>query len=156
MERLQHRYMIDNVVMLIEGTRNKEKTARLLEKINPLGRFEGITDIVYFEGDNFADLYHIVLVDSPVGSYFQQFLEDMLLAMNKQRTIEDIEKYFRNISPEELRIKLNKLWLEEMYGICQTYGGCTSEIMVDLLKFEADCTTIHIIYHSLDNPELNT
>ena len=62
--------MIDNVVMLIEGTRNKEKTARLLEKINPLGRFEGITDIVYFEGDNFADLYHIVLVDSPVGIYF--------------------------------------------------------------------------------------
>lgn len=28
--------------------------------------------------------------------------------------------------------------------------------MTDLLKFEADCMTIHIIYHSLDNPELNT
>lgn len=37
--------------------------------------------------------------------------------MPAKRTIEDIEKYFRNISPEHIRIMLNKLWLEEMYTL---------------------------------------
>jgi hypothetical protein len=50
--------MIDNVIMLIEGVKKKtESTSQLLDKINPLGRFDGITDIVYFEGDIFADIY---------------------------------------------------------------------------------------------------
>jgi hypothetical protein len=37
---------------------------------------------------------------------------------------------------------LDRLWMEDMYALVQTYGGTSTEILVDLLKYEADTTTI--------------
>jgi hypothetical protein len=37
---------------------------------------------------------------------------------------------------------LDKLWLEEMYQLVQTFGGTSTELLFDLLKYEADTTTL--------------
>ena len=53
------------------------------------------------------------------------------------------------MKPEEIKNYLKKIWLEYFYHFCKTLNPTTSEIMEDLLKYEADCQTIQIVYNSL-------
>jgi len=47
------------------------------------------------------------------------------------------------MKPEFIRTSLKKMWLEDFYDFCETKLSDTSkEIMIDLLKFEADLKTI--------------
>jgi V-type H+-transporting ATPase subunit d len=157
LEKSSHRYMIDNVINLIEGNKNREKEDKLLKGIDPLGEFEGIGDIVHFRGEDFSELYHIVLIDSPVGEYFQRYLESIISNLDgDKRTLDQIHKQFNEITPEMLRTSLRKLWIEDMYEMTKTFNPTSREILQDLIKFEADCITIQIIYNSLSNPDLNT
>jgi V-type H+-transporting ATPase subunit d len=155
LERLSHKYMIDNVVTLIEGTRNQEPEERLLAGTNPLGHFTGMKDIINFHGEDFAELYHIVLIDTPVGEYFQRFIEEFIDTSSLEgRTLEDVHRQFREVTPELLRITLQKIWLEELHSFCQNVNPTSRELLNDLLCFEADCMTIQIIYNSLNVPDL--
>lgn len=56
---------------------------------------------------------------------------------------------------QNLRVLLRKMWLEDLYEICLGLNGTSREILEDLLKFEADCMTIQILYNSISNDELN-
>lgn len=58
--------------------------------------------------------------------------------------------------PEEVRIALKKQWLEQFYEFIMTKCNQETQLfMDDLLKFEADCMTIQVIYNSIGNKELN-
>jgi len=47
------------------------------------------------------------------------------------------------MKPEYIRTSLKKLWLEEFYRFCSTkLNSFSTEILDDLLKFEADFKTI--------------
>lgn len=50
---------------------------------------------------------------------------------------------------EIIRNTLYKSYLEDFSAYCQTLGGPTSEIMADVLEFEADRRTINITVNSL-------
>lgn len=155
LEKLSHRFMIDNVVSLIEIIKNKDANkSKYLH--DPLGYFRGMEDILRFDGEDIAELYQIVLIDTPVGEYFNRLLEDLINAgamMN--RSLDDVHRQFAEITPEILRISLKKMWLEDLHELCKELNPTSTEVLIDLFKFEADCMTIQIIYNSLNNPDLN-
>jgi V-type H+-transporting ATPase subunit d len=55
--------MIDNVVNMIEGLKNKVDIEILLANIDPLGWFPEIRNIKVLEGDDYTSLYKDVLID---------------------------------------------------------------------------------------------
>jgi V-type H+-transporting ATPase subunit d len=155
LEKISHRFMIDNVVNMIEVIKNKD-IRRLKTAPDPLGNFRGMEDILRFNGDDIAELYQIVLIDTPVGDYFNRLLEDLINAGAMQnRSLDDVHRQFAEITPEILRISLRKMWLEDLHELSKKLNPTSTEVLLDLIKFEADCMTIQIIYNSLNNPELN-
>ncbi|OMJ68663.1 hypothetical protein SteCoe_33821 [Stentor coeruleus] len=155
LEKVSHRFMIDNVVNMIEVIKNKD-VKRLKIAPDPLGYFRGMEDILRFDGEDVAELYQIVLIDTPVGDYFNRLLEDLINAGAMQnRSIDDVQRQFAEITPEILRISLRKMWLEDLHDLCKGLNSTSKDVLLDLVKFEADCMTIQIIYNSLNNPDLN-
>lgn len=156
LDKISHKYMIDNVVNMIEIIKNKDINRKRQAQPDPLGYFRGIEGILRFESDDIAELYQIVLIDTPVGDYFQRLLEDIIKAGAMQnRSLEDVHRQLAEITPEVLRISLKKMWLEDLYDLCRGLNGISKDILEDLIKFEADCMTIQIIYNSISNEELN-
>lgn len=68
--------MIDNVVNMIEGIKNKVDPETLLANADPLGYFPEMKNMKVLEGDDYTGLYKDVLIDTPVGPYFMKFLEE--------------------------------------------------------------------------------
>ena len=60
-------YMIDNVILLITGTLHERDTHELLERCHPLGVFDTMPALCV--ATNVEELYHSVLVETPLGSY---------------------------------------------------------------------------------------
>jgi len=150
------KYMIDNVVNMIEGIKNKVDFEILYENRDPLGDFPEIKNMRIADADDFGTLYSTVLIDTPVGPYFIKFLEqytegDQNISMN------EIQQFFKEVKPEEIRTSLKKLWLEDFFRFCEEHLSPTSQdFMLDILKFEADFKTIQIIYNSIGNRELSS
>lgn len=59
--------MIDNVVNMIEGLKNKVDLDVLLANIDPLGWFPEIKNIKVLEGDDYTGLYKDVLIDVKIN-----------------------------------------------------------------------------------------
>lgn len=79
------------------------------------------------------ELYREIVVDTPLAPYFAECVSlDDLTALNI----------------EIIRNTLYKAYLEDFYQYCQKLGGATSEIMSELLEFEADRRAINITLHS--------
>lgn len=87
---MQARYMIDNLVNMIEGIKNKVETDILLSNADPLGYFPEMKNIKVLEGDDYAGLYRDVLIDTPLGPYFMRFIEDACENMGDNRTLNEI------------------------------------------------------------------
>lgn len=86
-------YMIENVFMLLEGARRGQSRQELSSKIHPLGRFDNIESIIEFQGEVFSEIYHIVLIDSPVGEYFEKYLSTEINAqISQNRTFEEVHR----------------------------------------------------------------
>ena len=107
--------MIDNVVNMIEGLKNKIDIEVLLSNIDPLGWFPEIKNIKVLEGDDYANLYRDVLIDTPIGVYFMKFLDESIENMHENRTMNDIQNLFKEMKPEYIRTSLKKMWLEDFY-----------------------------------------
>ncbi len=75
---MQYEYMIDNIMLLLKGTLSGRNTEELIQQCHPMGLFDNSTMklIPLFEASpkGYQDLYQTVLVDTPVGPYFSQFL----------------------------------------------------------------------------------
>merc|ERR1719409_413167 len=73
--------MIENVVMIIQNSMNNKKPSEMLEKLHPMGVFAGINTIMADRYDHTAkgvdDMYRIFLVDTPIGPYFEKYLQQL-------------------------------------------------------------------------------
>lgn len=65
LDYMTYQYMIDNVILLITGTLHARDTHELLDRCHPLGMFEGMAALCV--ATNVAELYNLVLVDTPIG-----------------------------------------------------------------------------------------
>jgi V-type H+-transporting ATPase subunit d len=113
--------MIDNIVLLLQGTIHQRPIAELISKCHPLGSFEQM-EAIHVAGTP-AELYNAVLVDTPLANYFTGCISE-----------EDLDE----MNIEIIRNTLYKSYIEDFYAFCEKLGGDTGEIMCKLLSFEAD------------------
>lgn len=135
MDYLTYGYMIDNVALLITGTLHERDTRELLERCHPLGVFE--TMPVLCVATNVEELYNSVLVETPLAPYFKNTLSSV-----------DLDE----LNIEIIRNTLYKSYLEDFHQFCTTEPGLagtpTSELMSEILSFEADRRAINITLNS--------
>lgn len=135
MEYLTYGYMIDNVALLITGTLHERDTRELLERCHPLGWFE--TMPVLCVATNIEELYNSVLIETPLAPYFKGSLSH-----------QDLDE----LNIEIIRNTLYKNYLEDFYKFVtenpELKGTPTSEVMAEVLGFEADRRAINITLNS--------
>ena len=135
MQYLTYGYMIDNVALLITGTLHEKDTRELLERCHPLGWFE--TMPVLCVATNIEELYNSVLVETPLAAYFKGSLSH-----------QDLDE----LNIEIIRNTLYKNYLEDFYRYVtedpELSGTPTSEVMAEILSFEADRRAINITLNS--------
>ncbi|KAL8801079.1 MAG: hypothetical protein Q9182_004718 [Xanthomendoza sp. 2 TL-2023] len=135
MEYLTYGYMIDNVALLITGTLHERDTRELLERCHPLGWFE--TMPVLCVATNIEELYNSVLIETPLAPYFKGSLSH-----------QDLDE----LNIEIVRNTLYKNYLEDFHRFVnedpEIQGTPTSEVMTQVLAFEADRRAINITLNS--------
>ncbi|WVN88488.1 uncharacterized protein L203_103699 [Cryptococcus depauperatus CBS 7841] len=131
MDYITYAYMIDNVILLTLGTLHERDTHELLERCHPLGVFDTMPALCV--ATNVEELYHSVLVETPLAPYFRDCL-----------SAQDLD----DLNIEIIRNSLYKAYLEDFHKFCQTLPSPTSEIMSRILAFEADRRTLNITINS--------
>ena len=135
MDYVTYGYMIDNVALLITGTLHERDTSELLERCHPLGFFDTLP--VLTVATNIEELYNSVLVETPLAPYFKGSLS---------------HKDLDELNIEIVRNTLYKNYLEDFYNFVNTHPDLkdttTSEIMSEMLEFEADRRAINITLNS--------
>ncbi|CAH0490366.1 unnamed protein product [Peronospora farinosa] len=152
---ITYEYMIDNVILLLKGTLNGRDVNELIGQLHPLGQFDEsiMRSICTFEPNakGYTDLYETVLIDTPIGTYFSQFLEESAGGDRMDGT-SDVRNVLEEMQMELIKNSMLKLWLEDFYNFCQKIGGDTAVIMGEILKARADRIAINITLNSFDTP----
>lgn len=153
MEFITYEYMIENVMLLLRGTLSGRNVNELIAQCHPLGMFKESTmrNIPSFEANprGYADLYETVLVDTPVGPYFQAYLDQSASAIG---AASEVRHVLEEVQIEILKNSLMKLYLEDFYSFCEKLGGDTAEVMCGLLRARADRAAINITLNSFGTP----
>ncbi|KAL3932966.1 MAG: hypothetical protein SGPRY_000490 [Prymnesium sp.] len=126
-------YMIDNIVLVITGAHHDRNADELKDKCHPLGMFDSLPMLCVCT--NPADLYRMVLVDTPLGPYFGDLI-----------SLEDLDE----MNIEIIRNSLYKAYIEDFYQFCSKVGGATKEVMCGILELEADRRAINITVNSIE------
>ncbi|ETI45855.1 hypothetical protein F441_09577 [Phytophthora nicotianae CJ01A1] len=152
---ITYEYMIDNVILLLKGTLNGRDVNELIGQLHPLGKFDEsiMRSICTFEPNakGYSDLYETVLIDTPIGTYFSQFLEESAGGDRMEGT-SDVRNVLEEVQMELIKNSMLKLWLEDFYNFCQEIGGDTATIMGEILKARADRIAINITLNSFGTP----
>lgn len=153
MDYITYEYMIENVMLLLRGTLSGRNVNDLISQCHPLGMFKESTmrNIPSFEANprGYADLYETVLVDTPVGPYFQTYLEQSSASISAASEVRNV---LEEVQIEILKNSLMKLYLEDFYAFCERLGGETAEVMCALLRARADRAAINITLNSFGTP----
>eukprot|EP00753_Platysulcus_tardus_P008339 PLAT15903.1.p2 GENE.PLAT15903.1~~PLAT15903.1.p2 ORF type:complete len:394 (-),score=208.31 PLAT15903.1:129-1310(-) len=147
-----YEFMIENVMLLLKGSLNGTAPELLLEESHPLGRFTESTmrAICAFEGgSSYQDLCETVLIDTPVGKYFSEYLRDQSEKMRDSSVVRGVMK---EVEISVMKSSIMKLYLEDFYLFCMDIEGETALQMADLLKARADGMAINITLNSFDTP----
>lgn len=153
LDYISYEFMIDNVMLLLKGTLSGRSANELIKQCHPLGLFKESTmrSIPAFEASpkGYADLYQTVLIDTPVGPYFSQYLQDNAEQLSDASEMRNI---LEEVQIEVIKNSLHKLYLEDFYRVCQAIGGETAEFMGHLIKLRADRMAVNIAVNSIGTP----
>ena len=134
MDYITYAYMIDNVTLMITGTIHSRDKAEILSRCHPLGWFDTLPTLSV--ATDLESLYETVLVDTPLAPYFKDCFDNA----------DELD----DLNIEIIRNKLYKAYLEDFIHFVKSYlPNPASDIMVELLEFEADRRTINIALNSL-------
>lgn len=143
--------MMDNVINLLQGALNNKPATELLSKADPLGWFEEMKTIPSLDlTQGYDDLYHTILIDTPVGPYFEAVLKEMSEEGKPMGRDTDVGSILTEKDLEVLKNLLKKAWLENFHKFALSCGGQTAEIMGHVLKSEADFRVLNITLNSLN------
>jgi V-type H+-transporting ATPase subunit d len=105
--------MIENVMLLLKGTLSGRSVSDLLPLCHPLGMFKESTmrSIPTFEPNakGYADLYQTVLIDTPIGPYFEAFLAESSQSLG---TAGEIRNILEETELVLIQSSVTKFWLE--------------------------------------------
>ncbi|CEM14541.1 unnamed protein product [Vitrella brassicaformis CCMP3155] len=143
--------MIDNVVGLIQGTVNKKSPQDLLGRVDPLGWFPEMKAIASMDiTSGYEEIYKTLLIDTPVGPYFESFLKQVTPADSESRSMQEVASIFNETDLELMKNMLKKAWLEDFNAFCETLGGSTAEVMGHILKTNSDFRVMSVTLNSLN------
>lgn len=155
--------MIDNLVLVIQGVMNGKSPKELESKLHPLGKFEGLKAIMGDGGDAetkiddnwLADMFGIFLCDTPISSYFEEYLKNVGIDADNEATrlavdIKEVGTSLTGCDPEIMKAMLKKFWLEDFYKTVMRIGGTTAEVLGDILMKEADFRVLMVTCNSLN------
>ena len=145
---IRHRYMIDNVITILECNKNGSSTDVIRSRMDDLGYLPEIEGLLSMKMQKIDEIYEEVLMDTEVGCYFFVFLEEESRKY-ENKNVSIMQNALKEIKPEKIKNSLKKIWLENFYLYCQSLEGMTRDIMMDLLEFEADCQSIQVVYNSI-------
>ncbi|ETV84131.1 hypothetical protein H257_03436 [Aphanomyces astaci] len=155
LDYITYEYMIENLMLLLKGTINGRDVNELIAQLHPLGKFEDsiMRSICTFENSSkgYSDLYECVLIDTPIGKYFQQFLAENA-AENRLGEASQVRNILEEVQMEIIKNSMLKLWLEDFYTFCQELGSETAIIMGVILRARADRIAINITLNSFGTP----
>ena len=119
---IQYEYMIRNVSFLISGLINQNDASKLLSECDEMGRFPRMRTVLTFENvdDGLKDLHRTVLVDTPIGKYFQTFFEKSG-AMGGDPNSANVDSFQRIFSEQDIDLITNTIlryYLEDFYDYC--------------------------------------
>lgn len=123
--------------------------------MHPLGEFEGMKVIMSESFDiqgGFDDVYRIFLVDTPIGKYFEAYLQEAGREKDELAKPQDASSAGSILTKQDLEImkaSLKKAWLEDFNDYCQGQGGTTAEVMGHLLRTEADFRVLLVSLNAL-------
>ena len=154
LDYITYEYMINNIILILE-TMLKHPDAKaedVTSKCHPLGQMSPRTMklIASFKNSKrmIDELVQNVLVNTPVGKYFEQYLSSLTekAALKGGSEVQGIlnEKNYMIIEHHVMR-----LYLEDFYKFVQNLGGETAEVMGNILKVRADQRAINIVSNSL-------
>lgn len=153
LDYITYEYMIENVMLLLRGTLSGRNVNELMAQCHPLGMFKESTmkSIPTFEASarGYAELYETVLVDTPVGPYFQRYLDSQAAQVSNAGEVRTV---LEEVQIEILKNSLMKLYLEDFYAFCEKMGGDTADVMCSLLRAKADRYSISITLNSFGTP----
>jgi len=132
-------YMIDNVVMIVMGVARGEEMDRdaLMEQCHPLGLLDLMPALTVSR--SLADLYNTVLIETPLGAYFQEMLQSS-----------GASGELNELNVEIIRLSLGKSYLEDFSRWCKDEAGSgMAEGMSQILGFEADRRTLNIALNAI-------
>eukprot|EP00767_Chilomastix_cuspidata_P007658 gnl/Chilomastix_cuspidata/841.p2 GENE.gnl/Chilomastix_cuspidata/841~~gnl/Chilomastix_cuspidata/841.p2 ORF type:complete len:361 (-),score=136.11 gnl/Chilomastix_cuspidata/841:2142-3224(-) len=138
LDYITYSYMIDNVVLILNGTLNGRDTSHILEDCHPLGMFPTIGALAAC--DTVAEFY-VSIMEAPIGRYLAQSFADDPTAATTKLGEEDIEV---------IRASMYREYLHDFYDFCKRLGGHTGAAMRDLLRFEADRQTITLALNAIE------
>ncbi len=142
-------YMIDNVMNILEGLRTGVAFKRLLAACDPIGYFPELNAIEIASSD-ISVLYETVLIDTPLSSFFSNYLESNTKDL---KNFNEVQTFFKEEKPEKVRSSLKRILMEDFYEYTKTLNEISALVMDDLLTLEADFKTIQIVYNSLEEPK---
>merc|ERR1712217_628013 len=124
-------------------------------KLHPLGEFDGIKVIMSETFDvqgGFDEVYRIFLADTPIGPYFEQYLNQKMLDEKGAAGYEtsQVGGILTKQDLEMMKATLKKAWLEDFHRFCQGLGGTTAETMGHMLKTEADFRVLLVTLNALN------
>eukprot|EP00922_Rhytidocystis_sp_ex-Travisia-forbesii_P072578 GHVS01108200.1.p1 GENE.GHVS01108200.1~~GHVS01108200.1.p1 ORF type:complete len:431 (-),score=54.82 GHVS01108200.1:88-1200(-) len=145
--------MIDNVMGLIQGTLNKKQPQELLARVDPMGYFPEMQLISSMDfSASYDELYRTLLIDTPVGPYFEKYLEATRSSEGEEncRSMADVASIFGEADIELMRNTLKKAWMEDFHSYVEELGGTTCEVMSHILKCEADFRVLTVTLNSIN------
>lgn len=146
-------YMIENVMLLLRGSLSGRNIHELIANCHPLGMFKESTmrNIPSFEANQrgYQELFETVLIDTPVGPYFQKYLD---IHASENNGNGEMKNLLEEVQIEILKNSLLKLYLEDFYAYCEKLGGVTGEMMCGMIAARADAIAINITLNSFDTP----
>jgi V-type H+-transporting ATPase subunit d len=156
MDYISIEFMIENVMLLLRGSLSGRNVNELMKQCHPLGMFKEsiMRNIPNFEASprGYAELYEIVLVDTPIGPYFQQYLD---MTAGNVKAASDVRNILEEVQMEILKNSLMKLYLEDFAAFAESLGGETGECMSRILSARADRLAINVTLNSFGTA-LNT
>jgi len=135
LQYIAHTYMIDNVILIMTGALHGRSFEELAEKCHPLGLFDSIENLMI--ANDIRDIHRIVLVDTPVSTYFTECLGYGSLD---------------EANLEMVRSCAYKAYLQQFVECCNRIQSEKLEDLYELLSllhFEADKWVINIVISTM-------
>ena len=99
--------MIDNVINIIKGIKNKIDKNVIESRNEPLGYLKEISGLLKLDFKKIDDLYKMY-IDTEAGVYFSKFLEEVLVSSDN-KNITTINNYLQALKPEEIKNYLKEI-----------------------------------------------